>query len=101
MSEVVQDEVYDSDGRGNTTLRTRTSRTVSDAEIERRDMPTFLRSRLPQLRAWSNDAQDVTALTAMTAGQRLARQAVIEARVAALAKIAYGLIWNAGQDDGS
>lgn len=98
MPETAQDEVYE---QGTGRVLTRTPRTVSDAEIERRDMPTFLRTRLPQLRVWSNDAQDVAALTAMTAGQRLARQAVIEARVATLAKIAYGLIWQAGQDDGS
>lgn len=96
MAETAFDEEYE-----NGVLKKRTPRTVSDAEIERRDMPALLRARLPVLRVWSNDAQDVAALTAMTAGQRLARQAVIETRVAALAKIALGLIWNAGQDDGS
>lgn len=70
------------------------------AELERRDAPGVLRQRLPQLRAWSNDAQDAAALTAMTAAQRIARQAVIETRVAVLSRLCMVLIWRSGEDDG-
>lgn len=96
MPETARDQLWH-----NGVLVSDTPRVVSDQEIERRDMPTLIRVRLPQLRAWSNDAQDVAALTAMTAAQRLQRQAVIEDRVAKMARLLMGLAWQIGQDDGS
>ena len=95
MPEIAFDEEYE----GGKLIR-RTQRTISDAEIERRDMPTHFRTRLPQLRQWATDAQDAAALTTMTAAQRIARQAEVERRVAALARLVAGLIWAAGHDDG-
>lgn len=96
MPEIAFDEIYE-----NGVLKNRVQRVVSDTEIERRDAPTDIRNRLPVLRNWSNDAQDVAALTAMSAAQRLARQAVIEQRVAMLSRIVMRLIWQSGLDDGS
>jgi hypothetical protein len=81
----------------------RTLRTISDAEIQRRDELNDASTRLaaiaPTLRIWAGDAQDVTTLTAMTAAQRLTRQAVIETRVAALARLCLALARLAGQGD--
>lgn len=98
MPEIAFDEEFEA---GTGRLLSRTERTVSDAEIERRDAPAEMRTRLPILRTWANDAQDAAALTAMTAAQRIARQAVIETRVAALSRLCMRLIWAAGEDDGS
>lgn len=100
MPENANDQEFRYNPAGNTLSRS-TPRIVSDAEIERRDMPQLIRDRLPQLRAWSQDAQDAAALTAMTTAQRIARQAVIEDRVAKMARLLMGLAWQVGQDDGS
>lgn len=97
MPETAEDTVQDAAG----VILQRTFREVSDQEIERRDAPADIRARLPQLRQWSNDAQDAAALTAMTAAQRIARQAVIESRVALLSRLCMRLIWLSGEDDGS
>lgn len=96
MPETVHDQVW-----RNGILVSDTPRVISDAEIERRDAHQILRQRLPNLRNWSNDAQDTAALTAMTAAQRIQRQAVIEMRVAALSRAVMILIWQAGEDDGN
>lgn len=95
MPETAFDDVYKNGVRVS-----RTERIISDAQIERRDASALLRSRLPNLRAWSNDAQDAAAITAMTAAQRITRQAVIETRVAALSRLMMILIWQSGEDDG-
>ncbi len=96
MPETAKDQIWE-----NGQIISETLRIVSDAEIERRDAPNEMRTRLAVLRAWSNDAQDVAALTAMNAAQRIARQAVIETRVAMLSRLVMRLIWQSGLDDGS
>lgn len=101
MPEQAFDEEYVSDGKGGTRLVRRTTRTISDTEIERRDAPALLRSRLAVLRTWAGDAKTSAELQAMTAAERLARQAVIEQRVAALSRLCMALIWHLGEDDGS
>lgn len=95
MPEQAFDDVYENGVR-----ISRTPRTVSDAEIERRDAPAELRTRLPALRAWAGDAKSAAEITAMTAVERIARQAVIENRVALLSRLVLRLIWHAGEDDG-
>lgn len=96
MPETAYDDVYQNGVR-----ISRTERAVTDQEIERRDAPADLRQRLPALRAWANDAKTVEELTAMTAAQRLARQAVMENRVALLSRLMLKVIWQIGEDDGS
>jgi hypothetical protein len=100
MAETANDQLWQYNPAGNV-LVSSTSRIVSDAEIERRDARNDLRSRLPLLRAWSLDTKSAEELTAMTAAQRLARQAVIENRVALLSRLVFKLIWQIGEDDGS
>ena len=75
--------------------------TPSAAELERRDAPAQLRQVLPQLRQWGGDALSAAELTALTAAQRIARQATQEQRVAALSRLMMRVIWMVGQDDGS
>lgn len=69
----------------------RTPREVPDADIERDDAPNRLRQAQALLRQWSNDALDAQALGALTAQQRIVRQAVIEQRVAALSAMVLAL----------
>ena len=94
MPETAYDDKYENGVR-----ISRTERIVSDAEIERRDAPAQMRQALVVLRQWSNDNQSAAELTALTAAQRLARQAVIETRVATLSRMVMRLVWAIGQDD--
>jgi hypothetical protein len=79
----------------------RIERIVSDAEIERRDAGQQLRQALVALRQWGADSLSAAELGALTAAQRLQRQAVQEQRVATLSRIVLRLIWRVGEDDGS
>lgn len=66
MAEIAQDDVY-KDG----ILQSRTPRTVSDAEIQRRDAPTRLRAFYPTARQWASDAATTnTNWGAMNAAQK-------------------------------
>jgi hypothetical protein len=56
MPQTDQDDVYQ-----NGVLISRTPRTLSDAEIQRRDAPTRLRNQYNVLRQWSIDAAAVSA----------------------------------------
>jgi hypothetical protein len=56
MPEQAFDEEYE-----NGVLKKRTQRTISDAEIQRRDAPTRLRTSYNALRQWSIDAAAVSA----------------------------------------
>lgn len=67
-------------------------RVLTADEVERRAAPGALADAFRLLRAWADDAKTEAELTAMTAAQRLARQAVIELRVAALARAVAHLI---------
>lgn len=96
MPEIAYDDRYENGVRVS-----RVERIISDAEIERREAPAQMRLALAALRQWSDDSQSVAQLTALTAGQRLARQAVIENRVATLSRIVMRLVWRNGEDDGS
>ncbi len=96
MPEHVFDEVYE-----NGVLKSRKQRTVSDAEIERRDARQDLRDQLAVLKEWAQDRKTAADLQAMNAAQRIERQAEIEQRVARLARLMRKLIWTAGEDDGS
>lgn len=60
---------------------------VLDAnELERRDAPDVLRKALVTLAAWQDDALSAVELGALTAAQRIARQAQSEQRIALLAR---------------
>ena len=63
MPEIAFDEVYENGVR-----ISRVQRTVSDAEILRRDAPARLRNQYVTLRQWATDAQ--TTYDAATAGSR-------------------------------
>lgn len=66
MPEQAFDEEYT-----NGVVTKRTPRTVSDAEIHRRDAPTRLRTFYPVARQWAQDAaQTNTNWPTMTAGQK-------------------------------
>lgn len=93
MTEVAFDEEY----TGGVLVK-RVQRIVSAAEIERRDMPGQLKAALTVLATWQDDALDAAALTALTAAQRIARQAVIETRVATLSRIVRRLLIVQGLD---
>lgn len=95
MPETAFDQVF-----VNGVLQSSAPRIISDQEIERRDAPAELRTRLPALRVWAGDAKSAAEITAMTAVERIARQAVIENRVALLSRLVLRLIWHAGEDDG-
>ena len=60
---------------------------VLDAnELERRDAPDVLRKALVTLAAWQDDVLSAAELGALTAPQRIARQAQSEQRIAVLAR---------------
>ncbi|MBK8200211.1 MAG: hypothetical protein IPK75_17840 [Acidobacteria bacterium] len=60
---------------------------VLDAnELERREAPDVLRKALVTLAAWQDDALSAAELGALTAAQRIARQAQSEQRIALLAR---------------
>lgn len=102
MPETAFDEVFaPGDGDPVTRRLSRTQRTISDAEIERREDGAQLRQALPLLRTWAGDAKTAAEITAMTAAERIQRQSVLETRVAALARLHIRLIRKAGEDDGS
>lgn len=88
MPITVEDTIQDLNG----TITRRTPRVKSDDEIERDAVLDRLQQALPFLAAWSQDAKTAPEITAMTAGERIARQAVIEQRVAALAQALRALI---------
>lgn len=72
---------------------------VLDAnELERRDAPGRLRQALALLAAWQDDALTAAELGALTAAQRIARQAQTETRTAALARIVRRLLITQGLD---
>lgn len=54
MPETAYDEIYENGVR-----ISRTERTISDAEIERRDAPAVVRQLAQSLDAWADDAQAV------------------------------------------
>lgn len=96
MPETAYDETW-----SNGQLISRIERVVSDAEIERRESSQQLRQALTTLRQWGNDNLSPAEITALTAVQRIQRQAVQEQRVAQLSRLVLRLIWRAGEDDGS
>lgn len=60
---------------------------VLDAnELERREAPDVLRKALSMLAAWQDDTLSAVELGALTAAQRIARQAQSEQRIALLAR---------------
>lgn len=60
---------------------------VLDAnELERREEPDVLRKALSMLAAWQDDTLSAVELGALTAAQRIARQAQSEQRIALLAR---------------
>lgn len=60
---------------------------VLDAnELERREAPDVLRKELSMLAAWQDDTLSAVELGALTAAQRIARQAQSEQRIALLAR---------------
>ncbi len=62
------------------------------AEQERRAGPGQLQIILPLLAAWGQDAKSAAEITAMTAAERIQRQAVIEDREATLARVCRAII---------
>jgi len=72
---------------------------VLDAnELERREAPDVLRKALSMLAAWQDDTLSAAELGALTAAQRIARQAQTETRTAALARIVRRLLITQGLD---
>jgi hypothetical protein len=73
-------------------------RVLDATELERRDAPGRLRQALALLSAWQDDALSAAELGAITAAQRIARQAQTETRTAALARIVRRLLITQGLD---
>jgi hypothetical protein len=73
-------------------------RVLDATELERRDAPGRLRQALALLAAWQDDALTAAELGAITAAQRIARQAQTETRTAALARIVRRLLITQGLD---
>lgn len=94
MPQTVFDEVYE---KG--VLKSRSPRVVSDAQLELDDAAPRMQQALVTLRAWSQDAKSAAEITAMTASERIQRQAVMENRVAALARLCVALIRDRGVID--
>ena len=93
---VVQSEVAGpGDSYSNGTF---TPRVPGAAELERRDAPGHLRQALALLAAWQDDALSAAELGALSAAQRIARQAQTETRTAALARIVRRLLITQGLD---
>lgn len=74
------------------------ARVLDSAEVERRRAPGHLRQALALLAAWQDDALSAAELGAITAAQRIARQAQTETRTAALARIVRRLLITQGLD---
>lgn len=75
-----------------------TPRVPDAAELERRDAPGRLRQALALLASWQDDALSAAELGALSAAQRIARQAQTETRTAALARIVRRLLITQGLD---
>lgn len=78
--------------------QTYAARVLDSAEVERRRAPGHLRQALALLAAWQDDALSAAELGAITAAQRIARQAQTETRTAALARIVRRLLITQGLD---
>lgn len=76
-----------------------TARVPSAAELEAGEAGGRMIGALPLLRAWAGDAKTAAEITAMTAAERIQRQAVMETRVAALARLCVALIRERGVND--
>lgn len=94
MPEQAFDEVFK-----NGQLVSRTPRTVSDAEIQRRDAPARLRNAYSALRTWSTDADAyAAAYDTMTAAQRQAAQKQLFTRFGRLCDGLADLLLDLGRD---
>lgn len=68
-----------------------TQRVVSDSDIEAEESEGRLRQATVLLRQWAADGRTPADYAAMTAQQRIARQAELDERIAALARIVLAL----------
>lgn len=84
MAETAFDETYK-----NGVLVTRTPRTVSDAEIQRRDAPTRLRQSYTALRQWQTDAQ--TAVAAWDGQTQVQKNATMKVVIDRFGKLCDGM----------
>ena len=102
LAEAVPSGVAVSPGDTRTGPQTYAARVLDATELERRDAPGRLRQALALLAAWQDDALSAAELGAITAAQRIARQAQTEAqtetRTAALARIVRRLLITHGLD---
>lgn len=98
FAEAVPSGVSVSPGDARTGPQTYAARVLDSAEVERRDAPGHLRQALALLAAWQDDALSAAELGAITAAQRIARQAQTETRTAALARIVRRLLITQGLD---
>ena len=98
LAEAVPSGVAVSPGDTRTGPQTYAARVLDATELERRDAPGRLRQALALLAAWQDDALSAAELGAITAAQRIARQAQTETRTAALARIVRRLLITQGLD---
>jgi len=98
LAEAVPSGVAVSPGDTRTGPQTYAARVLDATELERRDAPGRLRQALALLAAWQDDALTAAELGAITAAQRIARQAQTETRTAALARIVRRLLITQGLD---
>lgn len=98
FAEAVPAGVAVSPGDTRTGPQTYAARVLDSAEVECRDAPGRLRQALSVLASWQDDALSATELGALTAAQRIARQAQSETRTAALARIVRRLLITQGLD---
>lgn len=98
LAEAVPSGVAVSPGDTRTGPQTYAARVPDATELERRDAPGRLRQALALLAAWQDDALSAAELGALTAAQRIARQAQTETRTAALARIVRRLLITQGLD---
>ena len=98
FAEAVPSGVSVSPGDTRTAPQTYAARVLDSAKVERRDAPGPLRQALALLAAWQDDALSAAELGAITAAQRIARQAQTETRTAALARIVRRLLITQGLD---
>jgi len=98
LAEAVPSGVAVSPGDTRTGPQTYAARVLDATELERRDAPGRLRQALALLAAWQDDALTAAELGALTAAQRIARQAQTETRTAALARIVRRLLITQGLD---
>lgn len=98
FAEAVPSGVAVSPGDTRTGPQTYAARVLDSAEVERRDAPGHLRQALSVLANWQDDALSAAELGALSAAQRIARQAQTETRTAALARIVRRLLITQGLD---